>query len=488
MKKFARTLFVAGLLFGVAGCGGGTSTSSEPSSEPSSEVATYLVSFWKNTDGGFLSEVEVNAGETVARPTDPTWEGYDFVGWYTDKAYTAEYDFDTPVNGDLDLYAKWNIQFVQDPTVYHLIGSFKNTAYPANWDVTDETTKLVDEDLEDGKNIFSIDIEFGQYATFKIKDMSTGTAWDDGVYWGVEYVDMEFGNAAENVQADDPTSDKENITMLHAGAYHIELETQYVNSAPVLSTAVIRINRTGDAVGEGVTQDADPGAVDTWGIIGGFNSWTEDAVSFVATSVAGTELWVRNMFIPAGTEFKVRANADWIKQFAFGGLNVDASAEGMLIGATVIADDPETEEVESGYDPNSNIKAAVDGVYSFHILVTDGVAVLTGFGHSLTADTFYLAGSFAVGDAWSNQVALTAGEPVVDETTTTYTYTATGLALVTNNELKAKSENTWEISFGTETGNLIVTEDGTYDVTLTIVVTEGSVVLSSTLALSPTAL
>lgn len=47
------------------------------------------------------------SGSTVAKPADPTRDGYTFAGWYTDKAYTKAYDFSSPVTADMTLYAKW---------------------------------------------------------------------------------------------------------------------------------------------------------------------------------------------------------------------------------------------------------------------------------------------------------------------------------------------------------------------------------------------
>ena len=41
------------------------------------------------------------------KPQDPSAEGYDFRGWFTDKACTQEYDFSALVTADLILYAKW---------------------------------------------------------------------------------------------------------------------------------------------------------------------------------------------------------------------------------------------------------------------------------------------------------------------------------------------------------------------------------------------
>ena len=47
------------------------------------------------------------ANGSVAKPADPTREGYTFAGWYTDEACTEAYDFSVAVTADITLYAKW---------------------------------------------------------------------------------------------------------------------------------------------------------------------------------------------------------------------------------------------------------------------------------------------------------------------------------------------------------------------------------------------
>ena len=67
---------------------------------------TYTVTF--NTNGGTpVTSTTVKYGQTVTKPTDPTLNGKVFVGWTTDEAGTKPYGFDTPVTGNLTLYAKW---------------------------------------------------------------------------------------------------------------------------------------------------------------------------------------------------------------------------------------------------------------------------------------------------------------------------------------------------------------------------------------------
>ena len=71
-------------------------------SEQPSEPTTHTVKFVSN--GVVLSEVEVNDGETVAEPAEPTREGYTFRGW---KLNGADYDFTAPVTSDLTITAAW---------------------------------------------------------------------------------------------------------------------------------------------------------------------------------------------------------------------------------------------------------------------------------------------------------------------------------------------------------------------------------------------
>jgi len=77
-------------------------------------TTTFTVTF--NSQGGSaVAPITVESGKLVAEPDDPTRAPsgdtvYSFTGWFTDAAATAEFDFSTPIVGDLTLYAGWSTQ------------------------------------------------------------------------------------------------------------------------------------------------------------------------------------------------------------------------------------------------------------------------------------------------------------------------------------------------------------------------------------------
>lgn len=69
-----------------------------------------------DTQGGSsINDQTPASGSAVAKPADPTREGYTFAGWYTDAACTKAYDFATAVTSDLTLYAKWTKNEASSP-------------------------------------------------------------------------------------------------------------------------------------------------------------------------------------------------------------------------------------------------------------------------------------------------------------------------------------------------------------------------------------
>ena len=79
-------------------------------------VITYTVTFESN-GGSSVESATVGLSSTVARPTDPTRNGYTFDNWYSDAGLTAVYNFSALVTADITLYAKWNPVVSQQYTV-----------------------------------------------------------------------------------------------------------------------------------------------------------------------------------------------------------------------------------------------------------------------------------------------------------------------------------------------------------------------------------
>ncbi len=69
------------------------------------EKIKYMICYNFNYDN--KTEMKsVYAGELIKEKT-PTRKGFEFGGWYVDKALTQQYDFTAPVYGVVQLYAKW---------------------------------------------------------------------------------------------------------------------------------------------------------------------------------------------------------------------------------------------------------------------------------------------------------------------------------------------------------------------------------------------
>lgn len=74
----------------------------------------HEVSFDLKLEGasGKPANQSIPHGQKASRPeTDPTAEGYKFVNWYADEDCSQQFDFDTPIEEDTVIYAKWVRQY-----------------------------------------------------------------------------------------------------------------------------------------------------------------------------------------------------------------------------------------------------------------------------------------------------------------------------------------------------------------------------------------
>ena len=83
---------------------------------PDFEINTYKYIFVDEKFGTTTADIEAEYNDDIATPTDPSYEGWTFAGWYSDQTLENKYTFPAkmPALGDgsdgqtMTLYAKWN--------------------------------------------------------------------------------------------------------------------------------------------------------------------------------------------------------------------------------------------------------------------------------------------------------------------------------------------------------------------------------------------
>lgn len=113
----------------------------------------YTVAFVSN--GGTAVPNQKYANTPVTAPT-VSRAGYTLVGWYTDEACTAAYDFTKPVTDSVTLYAKWEAA----PRYYYNSGTTETGK-------TDENKKGSPKTFDPGAGIYAVSAALSL----------TGTAW-----------------------------------------------------------------------------------------------------------------------------------------------------------------------------------------------------------------------------------------------------------------------------------------------------------------------
>ena len=111
-------VIVGGVVFSSLGSQG-SPASSTAFFEP--EPVVFTVSF-ETAGGTTIDPQEIEEGDKVYSPTDPTREGYSFVGWYRNKNLTKRASFPFTPKDDTVLYAKWEKESVLEDAVTSLLG------------------------------------------------------------------------------------------------------------------------------------------------------------------------------------------------------------------------------------------------------------------------------------------------------------------------------------------------------------------------------
>ena len=123
---------------------------------------THTVTTWLTVDmkepvnvGNSNSNVQtVPHGGTAEAPAEPVRDPYKFIGWfYVDENGTEKaFDFSMPVHRDLDLYAKWNADSLEDYVIRYTDEAGNEIAPPTTGKALAGTTKTFDAKAGDELN------------------------------------------------------------------------------------------------------------------------------------------------------------------------------------------------------------------------------------------------------------------------------------------------------------------------------------------------
>ena len=91
-------------------------------------IPTYTVSYDVNGGDGSYGDATVSEGDKVTLPTDPTRDGYKFLGWFTELDGGSKVTSDTVVTGDMTIHAHWERIIPTYTVSYDVNGG--NGSYP----------------------------------------------------------------------------------------------------------------------------------------------------------------------------------------------------------------------------------------------------------------------------------------------------------------------------------------------------------------------
>ena len=146
---FRGNIYASPYRTGMVAVTGGTFDPGQPNG-----ITLHTVTF--NSNGGSDVPEQIRANAAATKP-DSRKAGYTLVGWYTDEACTAAYDFTKPVTDNITLYAKWEAA----PRYYYNSGTTTDT------DNADEDKKGSPKTFDPGAGIYAVSAALSL----------TGTVW-----------------------------------------------------------------------------------------------------------------------------------------------------------------------------------------------------------------------------------------------------------------------------------------------------------------------
>lgn len=115
----------------------------------------YTVTFEANGGSAIEAQTVLN-GKTVAKPADPTREGFLFVGWYADSAFKTPFAFGAqPISDNVTVYARWSAATANE------------VEYTVDFDLNYENATALDAKSTVGGKLFDLPVPTREGYTFK---------------------------------------------------------------------------------------------------------------------------------------------------------------------------------------------------------------------------------------------------------------------------------------------------------------------------------
>ena len=198
------------------------------------DLPDYTVTF--NSDGGSVVEAQtIEQGSVAVLPTAPTKDGFNFVRW---ELNGEEYDFSTPVTGDITLVAVWAQEIVEYTVTFN---------------------------ADNGTEVKTATVIEGNKVAQPENPVKEGNKF---LYWALDGNEYNF---------DTPVAGDITLTAVYEVVYtnNWVVETKNVGSAKVNQDKTIEVNTIGNSMGNAFNQ-----AVYTQVSTGNLNSYKDVAVAF----------------------------------------------------------------------------------------------------------------------------------------------------------------------------------------------------------------
>lgn len=162
----------------------------DPTPTPDDDANKVTVCWYHGSK--LLKEEKVEKGTKLTSWTPDAIEGKDFTGWFSEASLTQAFDFETEINEDTDIFAKYTSNvFVADDKEYYLIGTGSGDMKQSGWNHDNSMQHLVMTKTDNASaNVYEIEILMYAGDAFQI---CYGGTYDGqvgiGYVPGVEYAD-----------------------------------------------------------------------------------------------------------------------------------------------------------------------------------------------------------------------------------------------------------------------------------------------------------